>query len=154
MVTNSQGRRIKRAFSIKMSSVKHLSMDDVKQLQSIQLIKEYLQTRQDRIDSYNAENAIDKSELINGRNLTNIGVFRKYAEAYIKQHSGINKEMMIMVRQLAPTSQGLPIEIYAFSADKRWENYEYIMADIFDHLIAAVRYFDLELFELPSQLSH
>ena len=118
----------------------------------IQLIKEYLLSRQEKIDSYNTENSIDKSLLLNGRNLTNIGVFRKYAEAYIKQHSGINKDMMIMVRQLAPTTQGLPLEIYAFSADKRWENYEYIMADIFDHLIAAVPYFDLELFELPSQL--
>lgn len=152
-MTNSQGRRIKRAFSIKMNSVKHLTKKEVEQLQSIQLIREYLTARQEKIDAYNAENAIDKSILINGRNLTNVGVFRKYAEAYIKQHSGINKEMMIMVRQLAPTTQGLPIEIYAFSADKRWENYEYIMADIFDHLIAAVTYFNLELFELPSQLN-
>ena len=90
---------------------------------------------------------------MNGRNLTNIGVFRKYIDSYIHNHSGINKDMMIMIRQLPPTSQGIPIEIYAFSSDKRWENYEYIMADIFDHLLASVSYFDLELFELPSSLS-
>jgi miniconductance mechanosensitive channel len=82
--------------------------------------------------------------------LTNIGVFRKYIETYLKNHSAINEEMMIMARQLDPTTQGIPLEIYAFSSDKRWENYEYIMADIFDHLIAAVPYFDLELFELPN----
>jgi len=99
---------------------------------------------------YNIENHVDKSLLINGKNLTNIGVFRKYCDAYIHQQSGVNKEMTIMVRQLAPTSQGIPIEIYAFSGDKRWENYEYIMAHIFDHLMAAVSFFDLEIFELPS----
>jgi miniconductance mechanosensitive channel len=74
-------------------------------------------------------------------------------QTYIENHSGINKEMTMMVRQLAPTTQGIPIEIYAFSRDKRWQNYEYIMADIFDHLIAAVPYFNLEVFELPSSSS-
>jgi miniconductance mechanosensitive channel len=88
--------------------------------------------------------------LINGRNLTNIGVFRKYIDSYLKQHSAINKDMMIMARQLAPTTQGIPMEIYAFSSDKRWENYEYIMSDIFDHLIASLPYFELEIYELPT----
>ncbi|MGB5263019.1 MAG: mechanosensitive ion channel family protein, partial [Lutimonas sp.] len=95
-------------------------------------------------------NKIDKHLLINGRNLTNLGVFRKYIETYVEKHSAINTDMSLMVRQLAPTTQGIPIEIYAFSKDKRWQNYEYIMADIFDHLIAAVPFFGLELFELPS----
>jgi miniconductance mechanosensitive channel len=85
--------------------------------------------------------------------LTNIGVFRKYIETYLKNHSAINEEMMIMARQLDPTTQGIPLEIYAFSSDKRWENYEYIMADIFDHVIAAVPYFDLEIFEYPTKLN-
>ena len=75
-------------------------------------------------------------------------MFRKYLETYIKNHSAVNKDMTIMVRQLAPTSQGIPIEIYAFSRDKRWQNYEYIMADVFDHVISAVPYFDLEIYEL------
>ena len=82
--------------------------------------------------------------------MTNLGVFRKYLQTYIENHSGINKEMFIMVRQMAPTPQGLPLEIYAFSSDKRWENYEYIMSDIFDHALAAVPYFDLELYELST----
>ena len=105
------------------------------------------------INSFNTENQIDKTILINGKNLTNIGVFRKYIDNYIHQHSGINKDMTLMVRQLAPTAQGLPIEIYAFSSDQRWANYEYIMADIFDHLLAAIPYFGLEGFELPSSTS-
>ncbi len=152
-MTNSQGRRIKRALNIKIDSIKYLSDTDVAQLKDIQLISKYLESSQEKIDSYNIEHKVDKKVLLNGRNLTNIGVFRKYAETYIQQHSGINKDMMIMVRQLSPTTQGVPIEIYAFSADKRWENYEYIMADIFDHFLAAVNYFDLEVFELPNSTS-
>jgi miniconductance mechanosensitive channel len=152
-MTNSDGRRIKRALNIKMDSIKYLTDNEINKLKDIQLISEYLEMRQEKIKSYNLENTIDKKLLLNGRNLTNIGVFRKYAEEYINNHSAINKDMMIMVRQLAPTTQGLPIEIYAFSADKRWENYEYIMADIFDHLLAAVPYFNLELFELPTSPS-
>lgn len=149
-MVNSDGRRIKRAIYLKMNSIKYLSATEVDNLKKIQAIQEYLTTSQERINDFNTKNNINKNLLLNGRNLTNIGVFRKYAEEYIKHHSGINKDMMIMVRQLAPTTQGLPIEIYAFSADKRWENYEHIMADIFDHLLAAVKYFDLELFELPT----
>jgi miniconductance mechanosensitive channel len=122
-------------------------------LKKIQSITAYLEMRQADIEVYNATNNIHKELLLNGRNLTNIGIFRKYIETYIENHSGIHKEMIIMVRQLAPGTQGIPIEIYAFSRDKRWENYEYIMADIFDHVIAAVPYFNLEIFELPSNSS-
>lgn len=149
-MTSSEGRRIKRALIIKQESVHFLSESDVESLKKIALISEYLQNRGGGIEKYNTDNQIDKSLLINGKNFTNIGVFRKYIDAYIHKHSGINKDMTIMVRQLAPTSQGIPIEIYAFSSDKRWQNYEYIMADIFDHLLAAVSFFNLELFELPS----
>lgn len=152
-MTNSNGRRIKRAIIIKQESIKYLNETEVNKLKNIELISEYIQVQQDKITEYNTEQKIDKSILLNGRNLTNIGVFRKYVDAYINNHTGINKDMMIMVRQLQPTTQGLPIEIYAFSADKRWENYEYIMADIFDHVLAAVPYFDLELFELPNSTS-
>ncbi len=149
-MTNSDGRRIKRALNIKLNSVKYLSATDLENYSKIDIISTYLENRSNKIDAYNTDNKIDKSLLLNGRNLTNIGLFRKYAETYLQNHSAINKDMMIMARQLAPTSQGIPIEIYAFSTDKRWENYEYIMADIFDHLIAAVPYFELELFELPN----
>ena len=149
-MVKSDGRRIKRSLSIKLNSVKYLSKDEVDKLSKIQLITPYLKARQNDIDSYNSNNGINKELALNGRNLTNIGVFRKYAQTYLEHHSAINKGMMIMVRQLEPTAQGIPLEVYAFSSDKRWENYEYIMADIFDHLIAAVPYFDLEVFELPT----
>jgi miniconductance mechanosensitive channel len=144
----SGGRRIKRSILLKAKSVQYLTPDQIKKLKNIQLISEYLATRQQEINNYNNQNNIDKSILINGRNLTNLGVFRKYLLSYIENHSGINKDMFIMVRQLAPTPQGLPLEIYCFSSDKRWENYEYIMADIFDHALAAVSYFDLQIYEL------
>ncbi|MRX65910.1 mechanosensitive ion channel family protein [Maribacter luteus] len=147
---DSGGRRIKRSLIIKQDSIKFLTKDDIEALKKIELIRTYLTNRSKDIDTYNTEKEIDKSLLINGKNLTNVGVFRKYIDRYINSHSGINKDMTIMVRQLPPSSQGLPIEIYAFSSDKRWANYEYIMADIFDHLLAAVPYFKLEGFELPS----
>ena len=151
-MSNSDGRRIKRALFIKQSGIKYLTHADVEKLKSIQLISSYLETRQSDIQSYNTSNNINKDLLLNGRNLTNIGVFRKYIDSYLKNHSAINKDMMIMARQLSPTTQGIPLEIYAFSSDKRWENYEYIMSDIFDHLMAALPYFGFEVFELPTNI--
>jgi miniconductance mechanosensitive channel len=144
----SGGRRIKRSLLIKAKSIHYLTAEKIEELKGIQLISDYLATRQKEIDTFNTNNNTDKSVLINGRNLTNLGVFRKYLQSYIEQHSAVNKNMTIMVRQLAPTPQGLPLEIYCFSSDKRWENYEYIMADIFDHALAAISYFDLEVYEL------
>lgn len=149
-MADSDGRRIKRALLIKQESIRFLEKSDVEVLQKIELISEYIKNRETDIEKHNTERKVDKSLLINGRNLTNLGVFRKYIDAYLNNHSGVNKEMIIMVRQLDPTSQGIPMEVYAFSNDKRWANYEYIMADIFDHLLAAISYFDLEGFELPS----
>ena len=146
-MTQSGGRRIKRALNIRMSSVRHLNETDINKLLNIDLIKDYIIQKSDDIAAYNTENDIDKTLLINGRNLTNIGVFRKYIESYIENHSAINKDLMIMARQLEPTEKGLPIEIYAFSSDKRWQNYEYIIADIFDHVIAAASTFDIEIYE-------
>lgn len=150
----SGGRRIKRALLIKQKSIKFLSADNIETLKGIQIIAKYIETRNSTIDTYNKEHGIDKQLAINGRNLTNIGVFRKYVETYLKNHSAINQKMTLMTRQLPPTSQGIPLEIYAFSSDKRWENYEYIMADIFDHLLAALPYFELEIFELPTTFNN
>ena len=146
----SGGRRIKRSIFIKQNSVKFLTSKDIEKLKQIHLIHNFLNDKQTEIDQFNTSNQIDKSVLINGRNLTNIGLFRKYVDEYLNRHSAINKEMMLMVRQLQPTPNGIPIEIYAFSKDKRFENYEYIMADIFDHIIPSAKQFDLELFEFPS----
>ncbi|MBP93546.1 MAG: mechanosensitive ion channel protein MscS [Flavobacteriaceae bacterium] len=151
---SSDGRRIKRSILLKAKSIVYLTDDKIEELKSIQLITSYLNQRQSDIKNFNTSNNIDKSTLINGRNLTNLGVFRKYMQSYIENHSGINKDMMIMVRQLAPTPQGLPLEIYAFSSDKRWANYEYIMSDIFDHALAAVPFFDLEIFELSTHIGN
>ena len=149
-MTSSEGRRIKRAVIIKQNSIKYLNDEEIEKLKKIEIIKDYLTNRQSEISKYNQKENINKELLINGRNLTNIGVFRKYLFNYISSHSAVNEEMQIMVRQLAPTPQGMPLEIYCFSKDKVWENYEYIMADIFDHVIASLPYFDLELFELPN----
>ncbi|MDZ4146788.1 MAG: mechanosensitive ion channel [Flavobacteriaceae bacterium] len=146
----SSGRRIKRAVLIRANSVRFVNNDEIEKFRKIQHLTAYIDHRQNDIKKHNHQNQIDKSLLINGRNLTNLGLFRKYIDQYIGNHPAINKEMMIMTRHLAPTPQGIPIEVYAFSTDKRWENFEHIMADIFDHLLAAIPYFDLECFELPS----
>ena len=145
----SGGRRIKRALHISQRSIRFLSPEDVESLKKIQLIALYLADRSEKIDAHNTQNNIDKSLPINGRNLTNIGVFRKYIHEYLENNPAIHKKMTLMVRQLPPSAQGVPLEIYAFSRDKKWENYEYIMADIFDHLLVALPYFGLELFEFP-----
>lgn len=146
-MTESDGRRIKRALNIRMASIRHITSDDLKKLSKIELISDYISAKSTDITAFNSENGIDKSMLINGRNLTNIGLFRKYIESYLEQNSAVNKDLMVMARQLQPGDNGLPIEIYAFSSDKRWQNYEYIIADIFDHIIAASSTFDLEIFE-------
>ncbi|OAD92497.1 mechanosensitive ion channel protein MscS [Aequorivita soesokkakensis] len=146
----SDGRRIKRAIFIKQSSIRFLSEEDIEGLKKIQLIKPYLEHRQKDVDKFNRKNEIDKELLINGRNQTNLGVFRYYADALLNENSAINKDLFLMVRHLAPTDKGIPIEIFCYSRDKSWVNYEHIQADIFDHLLAAVPYFDLEIFELPT----
>jgi miniconductance mechanosensitive channel len=146
----SGGRRVKRHILIKASSVRFITDDEIDGLKKIQLISAYLDQRRSDIDKYNEKNNINKSLALNGRNMTNLGIFRKYINSYIEHYPGVNKDMTIMCRHLQPTEKGIPIEIYLFTSDKRWLNYEYIMADIFDHIIASVKYFDLEIFELPS----
>lgn len=148
---NSDGRRIKRHILIKTSSIRFLEEDELNKLKKIQLISDYIDSRKLEIDNFNSGHKIDKSIAINGRNLTNLGLFRKYITEYLHHYPGLNKDMLMLCRQLQSTSHGVPLEVYAFSHDKRFENYEYIMSDIFDHIIASVPYFDLEIFELPSQ---
>ena len=145
---SSGGRRIKRSVIIKTSTIKFLTEEDIERFKKIQLVSDYLEGQSKDITTYNSTNNIDKSVLINGRNLTNFGIFRKYLQTYIDNHSAINKDMTLMVRQLEPTPHGIPMEIYAFCKDQRWVNYEYILADIFDHVLASVTYFDLEIYEL------
>ncbi|MBA6154458.1 mechanosensitive ion channel family protein [Gelidibacter maritimus] len=145
---SSGGRRIKRSILIKSKSIHFLSDDEIENLKMIQLITQYLEDKQKELAEYNRVNNVDQSSLVNGRNLTNLGVFRIYLQTYIERHPGIHKDMSLMVRQLQPTSQGIPLEIYAFSNDINWVNYESIMSDIFDHIFSSIKYFDLELFEL------
>ncbi|HKL34721.1 MAG TPA: mechanosensitive ion channel family protein [Salegentibacter sp.] len=146
----SPGRRIKRSVFIKQNSVKFITSEDLNKYKNIQLISSYLEDRQNEINEYNTTHEIDVKLPLNGRNQTNLGIFRKYIDTYLNNHSAVHKEMYIIVRHLQPTEHGIPLEVLCFSRDKRWENFEYITADIFDHIIAAVSYFDLQLFEAPS----
>lgn len=145
---NSDGRRIKRHVLIKGATVRFVTNEELESFKRIQFVSSYIDKKKMDIDKFNMANNIDKSLNVNGRNMTNLGLFRKYIQKYIETHPGINKDMHLLVRHLQPTEKGIPLEIYCFSKDKKWENYEYIMADIFDHIIASVPYFDLELFEV------
>ncbi|MBZ9778646.1 mechanosensitive ion channel family protein [Psychroflexus sp. CAK8W] len=146
----SGGRRIKRSILIKANSIKFLSESDIEELKKIELISNYISNKQQEVNAYNLKHEVDKSVQINGRNQTNFGAFRIYIDHYLEQHPDINKDMMMMTRQLALTAEGIPLELYAFSKDKVWANYERVMAGIFDHLLAAIPYFELECFEYPS----
>ena len=149
----SKGRRIKRSLLIKPSSVKFLENDDIEKLKKVDIISDYINSRVKEINNHNTKNNIDKSMLLNGRNLTNLGLFRVYVEKYLKDHPMTNDDLTLMCRQLEPTSQGIPIQIYTFSKDKEWTKYEGLTSDIFDHLLSSVKYFDLECFELNQSIS-
>jgi len=146
-MAESGGRRIKRSMLIQTQSIRFLKDEELTDLQRIERVAGYLKERKEEIDKANQD--VDKSLAINGRNLTNLGLYRKYIENYLEHHPKISNELTIMCRQLPTTSYGsTPLEIYAFSSDKVWKNYEHITADIFDHLLAAVSYFDLRCFEV------
>jgi len=151
-MSDSDGRRIKRALLIKGSSIRFIKKEEVSKLKNIKLLSKYIAETETEIENHNFKLEVPLDDAINGRNLTNIGLFRKYIEEYLIANKLINNEMTVMCRQLSPTSQGVPLEIYAFISDKEWKSYENIVADIFDHLLASLKTFDLELFELPSNL--
>ncbi|MDA8558924.1 mechanosensitive ion channel family protein [Flavobacteriaceae bacterium] len=151
-MSDSDGRRIKRALLIKGSSIRFIQKEEVSKLKNIKLLSKYITQTEKDIKSHNIKLLVEADDNINGRNLTNIGLFRKYIEEYLIANNLINTQMTVMCRQLTPTSQGVPLEIYAFISDKEWKNYENIVSDIFDHLLASLKTFDLELFELPSNL--
>jgi miniconductance mechanosensitive channel len=144
------GRRIKRSVLIKISSVRHLTDAELDRLREVKLLTPYIDEKRAEIERHNALLGVDGDLPINGRRLTNIGLYRKYVELYLKAHPGIHKEMTCMVRQLAPHEHGLPLEVYCFTNDTRWVVFEGIMADIFDHLLSVYRYFHLEVFERPA----
>ena len=152
-MSESNGRRIKRSLLIKGSSIKFMNKENLAELKKIKLIENFIVLKQKEIDTHNSNLEMDKSVLVNGRNLTNLGLFRNYIEMYLESAAFINTEMTVMCRQLSPSPQGIPLEIYAFSKNKEWKNYEHIMSDIFDHLLASLNTFQLELFEFPSKLN-
>ncbi len=149
-MSESGGRRIKRAINIDLRTVKFCTLEMINRFKRYALISDYVTQRQDEITAYNAERGLDEADLLSSRRMTNLGTFRAYVAAYLRSHPMINKEMTFLIRHLPPGPTGLPIEIYVFSADKVWANYEGIQADIFDHLLAVIPEFELQVFQQPS----
>jgi len=147
----SAGRRIKRAINIDVNSIQFCDEETLKRYSKIKYIKDYIISTQEAVSSFNQDNNVgDIESLVNGRRMTNVGTFRAYILAYLQNHPKINQQLTLLVRQLAPTESGLPMEIYAFSAEKNWAKYESIQADIFDHLFAVAKEFDLRVFQKPT----
>ena len=149
-MAESGGRRIKRSINIDMSSIKFCTNEMIDRYSKYNVIANYIKVKLEEVQRFNIENNITDESLINGRSLTNIGTFRAYIEGYLRNHNKIHDEMTFLVRQLSPSANGLPIEIYVFSNDTDWLNYEKIQADIFDHLLAVVSEFELKVFQNPS----
>ena len=146
----SGGRRIKRSFSIDMTTIKFCDEAMLEKLKGVHYIEDYLKNKEADIKTYNTNNKIDLSNFVNGRRVTNLGTFRAYIEAYLNNNSLINKDMTFIVRLLSPEANGQPIEIYIFSKEQRWKEYEGIQADIFEHILAVVSEFDLKIFQNPT----
>lgn len=143
-------RRMARSVYVNQNSIKFCTEEMIERFKKINIIKDYVEGKQAEIVSYNEENNIDTNEVSNGRRMTNLGTFRAYLLEYINRHPMVNKDLTILVRQLAPTEKGIPIQIYAFCNDIAWVNYEDVQSDIFDHTLAVVNQFDLEIFQSPS----
>jgi miniconductance mechanosensitive channel len=146
----SGGRRIKRFINIDIGTIKFCNEEMLERFKRIQLISIDMQERQKEILAFNKDKRVDERTLVNGRRLTNIGIFRSYVEMYLRQHPQIHQKMTFIVRQLAPSSKGLPIEIYVFCKDTNWTRYESVQANIFDHILSVVPEFDLQVFQEPS----
>ncbi len=150
-MSESAGRRIKRSICIDMNTVRFADEAMLGDFRKMELLKAYVEKRQSEIDVANQESSLDLSAtVINGRRQTNLGIFRAYLVEYLRNNPNIHKGMTFLVRHLQPTSQGLPIEIYVFSSDKVWANYEAIQSDIFDHILAAIPEFGLKVFQEPT----
>ncbi len=149
-MSESGGRRIKRSIHLDMNSIRFVDDAMLARFREFDLLSAYVTDKQNEIDAENEEKSVNLSLSVNGRRQTNVGIFRAYLKQFLSAHPLIHDEMTFLVRQLQPTAQGLPIEIYVFSKDQVWANYEAIQADIFDHVIAAVPEFDLRVFQSPS----
>ncbi|MFC3093640.1 mechanosensitive ion channel family protein [Alteromonas sediminis] len=151
-MSDSGGRRIKRPLLIDIHSVKLCDAIMLEKFSKVRFISKYIELKKEDLAKYHKDNAIDEQDLLNSRQLSNIGTFRAYIEAYLQQHPKLNKDMTMMVRQLKPTEMGVPLEIYCFSAEKRWVEYEKIQSDMFDHLMAMLPVFELRAFQRDAYL--
>jgi miniconductance mechanosensitive channel len=149
-MSESGGRRIKRAVNLDMTSIRFCDEEMLGRYEKIQYISEYIEQKKDELEAFNQSTNVDNASLANGRRMTNIGTFRAYVIAYLRHHPMINQDMTFLVRQLQPSQYGLPIEIYVFSKDQVWANYEAIQADIFDHILAVAPEFDLRVYQNPT----
>ena len=146
-MSESGGRRIARTINIDVNTVRYCTPEMIEKYKHYSLINEYLIEREKDIAEYNKANNIDTNEIVNGRQQTNLGIFRAYIKAYLINNPKLNHNLTLMVRQMQPTEFGVPLQIYAFSNDKQWINYEEIQSDIFDHIIAAAEMFDLKVYQ-------
>lgn len=149
-MTLSGGRRIKRSVYIDQSSIKFCTEEMLTRFSKFDLIKGYIKEKKEELKNYNEKKAIDNSELVNGRRMTNVGTFRAYLKKYLSQREDINKNLTFLIRQLPSGPEGLPIEIYVFANTIKWVEYEDIQSDIFDHLLAVIPQFELSIFQNPS----
>ena len=149
-MSEAGGRRIKRSFYLDMSTIRRCTPEMIERFARIRFIADYVEKKRLELSAWNQDHGIDLSDPVNARHLTNVGTFRAYIEAYLRNHPQVNQEMTLLVRHLDPTEKGLPIQIYCFSSDKAWANYENIQADIFDHILATAREFDLRIFQNPT----
>ena len=147
---NAGGRRIKRAINLKISSIRFLEEDEIEKLKQIEILKPYIENRTKEINDFNNSISFDDSVKVNGRRMTNIGLYREYIKQYTSRNPNIHKDYHFIVRQMQATEYGLPIELFMFTTTTVWGEYENIIGDIFDHLFAVVPYFNLEIFELPA----
>ena len=143
----SDGRRIARTINIDVNTVRYCTPEMIERYKHYSLVRDYIEQREEDIAEYNKANQIDTSEVMNGRQQTNLGIFRAYIKAYINNNPKLNHNLTMMVRQMQPTEFGIPLQIYAFSNDKQWVNYEEIQSDIFDHVISAAAMFDLKIYQ-------
>lgn len=146
----SGGRRIKRSLRIDARTVRFLTNEEIESLRRFELLKGYLDEKKQQLDEVNQEVLECELHPVNQRRLTNIGTFRAYANAYIKQKQGVHPGMLMMVRVMEPTAEGIPMEVYCFSSDTAWVNYESLQGDIFDHLLAILPEMNLRLYQAPS----
>lgn len=149
-MAESGGRRIKRSIYLDISSVRFCDAEMISRFKEIELLREYIARKEAELAAFNRKHDVTESVPVNGRRMTNVGVFRQYLVGYLRAHPMINEELTLIVRQLQPNEHGLPLEVYAFSADKEWVAYEGIQSDIFDHIFAALPNFGLRAFQDPT----